>query len=437
MGSYIKFIFCLSIGLLAMPLKAQETFKQSLDSTMMIIGDQQYLTLQTTNQNPGDFLFEILDTMVWFQTIDKGSWNAKDLIQERKILFTVFDSGYFKIPALGIFQKMDSMQALGNPLFIDVQYPIDSVSALRPIKNIEETEEPYRFLYLAGIGILVLFGMLFVLWQFFKADQMKPEEFHIQVERKIWEKCLDDLYALEAKKLWQQNLVKPYYDELNLILRNYLFYGMKIPALEYTSAEIMETIADQYPDLKGVDTLKECFTNSDLVKFANANPNFSVNEKWMQFAIEFVRLNKELSEKVLEEKRLHWRALLGETIAAQFENPMESVPLLWIQVYDNKRMQEFSLIQYLLIRKSFKLPESWVQMHLSKTGLFYRWQHTILNISNHKFIQVLLFLFVLPFISIFLPFIFILSIWKKESLFSRGIFSISKNQKLVLNKEIK
>ena len=168
-----------------MPLKAQETFKQSLDSTMMIIGDQQYLTLQTTNQNPGDFLFEILDTMVWFQTIDKGSWNAKDLIQERKILFTVFDSGYFKIPALGIFQKMDSMQALGNPLFIDVQYPIDSVSALRPIKNIEETEEPYRFLYLAGIGILVLFGMLFVLWQFFKADQMKPEEFHIQVERKI------------------------------------------------------------------------------------------------------------------------------------------------------------------------------------------------------------------------------------------------------------
>ncbi|MGB4969578.1 MAG: hypothetical protein WBO31_08605, partial [Saprospiraceae bacterium] len=117
--------------------------------------------------------------------------------------------------------------------------------------------------------------------------------------------------------------------------------------------------------------------------------------------------------------------------------PMESVPLLWIQVYDNKRMQEFSLIQYLLIRKSFKLPESWVQMHLSETGLFYRWQHTILNISNHKFIQVLLFLFVLPFISIFLPFLFILSIWKKESLFSRGIFSISKNQKLVLNKEIK
>jgi len=418
-------------------LSAQNTFRQKLDSTVMLIGDQQQLSIYTDQATLGEKPFEILDTLHWFQILDKGNWQSKDQIFERKIRFTVFDSGYYRIPVLYGSGIPDSNGYAGNPLYLQVNYPADSLSILRPIKDIEQTDNPNRLLYLIVLGSLLLLGMLFVLWQFFRADKMRPIYFQPALEKKAWEKSLDALYELKEKKLWQQNKVKEYYDELNHILRSYLANGLKLPALESTTSEILDSISDSGLELEQFGELKQCLAQSDYVKFANAIPDFSANEQWMEFAFAFIRNNKELSERILEEKRMHWTALMGQKAASQFEFPFDNVPDVFIHTYSSTNVEQLELIQNLLIKHRFELPADWLKLHYRESGIFNKWHHSLLKISENKFVQVLLLLFVLPFISVFLPFLILMGIWKKEAIFSRGVFALSKNNKLMLIKEIK
>lgn len=434
MKHLLRIVLGLVPGIVAIPLSAQIEFSQKLDSIAMLIGDQQHLTLTTSDRQIGENPFAILDTMPWLQIIDKGNWIQKDRTYERKILFTVFDSGYFVIPALGLFHEQDSFLHFGNPLALEVNNPTDSLNILRPIKDIEETQSEFRFLTLIILGILLISGMLFILWMFFKADRIKPSVIHVPQEKKIWEQCLQSLKDLESKQLWQNNRVKEYYDELNLILRTYLSSGLNIPAIENTSSEIIEYIQKNKTEIKDWELLRECFRESDYTKFANRIPSGEQNTKWIQFAVEFVKSNKDLSELILEETRVHWKSLLGETLAGQFDNPLETVPNELIQLYNKNKLGHLELFHHFINSLNFQLPEDWIKWHLMHTGIFYRWQINILNISKHKFIQVALLIFVLPFITIFLPILVLISFWKKQDLFSRGVFGLSSKNKLVLRK---
>lgn len=432
MKQIIQLIFCFSMSIWVTGPNAQVSFTQKLDSLHMLIGDQRNLILTCSDNILGEEPFAILDTLSWFHIVDKGKWTTKDQGVERKIVFTVFDSGYFSIPPLGLFPAKDSVYALGNQLHIEVNYPSDSLNILRPIKSIEETESKFRYMYLIIIGLIFIAGMLFVLYQFFKADRVKPAVIQLAREKKIWETCLQSLDELESKKLWQNQKVKEYYDELNLILRTYLSSGLKIHALENTSSEIIDFIQKEKPEINNWELLRDCFKESDLAKFANVLPSAERNEKWLTFSKEFILTNKELSELILEETRVHWQALIGESMAAQFENPFETVPDELIQLYKNKNAGQLELLHHIIGRIQFQLPEDWIKWHEMHTGIFYRWQLTILNISKNKVAVVAIFLFILPFITLFLPFIAMISIWKKQDIFSRGIFGLSGNNKLVL-----
>ena len=417
-----------------MQLNAQFVFAQKLDSISMLIGDQQYLTLATNEKDIGENPFTILDTMSWFHIVDKGNWTLVNRSYERKILFTVFDSGYYTIRPLGILPDKDSILQLGNPLSIEVTNPSDSLNILRPIKSIEETKTEFRYFTLIVLGILLIAGMLFVLWLFFKADRIKPSVIYLPLERKIWEQSLQSLYELDEKKLWQNGKVKEFYDGLNLILRNYLSAGLKVPALENTSGEIIDFIKTSRQEIKDWEVLRDCFKESDFAKFANMVPLSEKNLHWFDFAKQFVKENADFSESILEETRMHWLALLGESMASQFESQIETVPSELLQLYDSTNLGKIELLHQLINRSAFQLPESWIKWHEMHIGVFFRWQFNILSISNHKVIQLLLMIFVLPFITLFLPFVWLVSIWKKQDLFSRGVFGLSSNNKLVLRK---
>ena len=88
---YLKKITLLFVWSIAsLQPNAQPVFVQKLDSLSMLIGDQQHLTLITSDKQIGENPLMILDTTSWFHIIDKGSWIPKDQNFERKILFTVF-----------------------------------------------------------------------------------------------------------------------------------------------------------------------------------------------------------------------------------------------------------------------------------------------------------------------------------------------------------
>lgn len=114
-----------------------------------------------------------MDTISWMEILEKGRWEQlSDKSYERRIRFTVFDSGQYLIPAFRVYYKNDS--AVSNPLQLDVSFVPDSLQQLRPIKDIIETEAPdYIPYYLIG-GILVLLGMLFLLYLFLKQTALHP-----------------------------------------------------------------------------------------------------------------------------------------------------------------------------------------------------------------------------------------------------------------------
>ncbi len=409
---------------------AQIQFFQKLDSTSMLIGDQQHLSIVCSDPQTGDKAFTVLDTLSWLYIVDKGNWLKKEPLYERNILFTVFDSGYFTIPSL---IHLDTLNKLGNPLYLKVDYPADSLQVLRPIKSIEETTNPSRLWLGILIGILFIAAMLFVLWQFFKADRIKPGTIQIPSEKTVWQKSLDDLAELESRQLWQNHKIKEFYDVLNHILRNYLSAGLKIPALENTSQEIIDYILKNQIQLDHVAELSSCFRDSDLVKFANYQPATEKHRVWMEFAIEFIKSHAKLSEKILEDNRITFIALLGDTLGNQFEQASDTVPDELIHLYHSSREnRSLELVHHFINKTYFELPEEWVKWQEVHTGSFYRWHLNILGIAKHKFIQLVILLFVLPFIALFLPFMWFISKWKKQNLFARGVFGLSKNNKLVM-----
>ena len=78
--------------------------------------------------------------------------------------------------------------------------------------------------------------------------------------------------------LWQNNKIKEYYSELTEIVRGYIERELKVPALERTTDEIIETLTD-FKSSQSITTsketikkLKELLEESDLVKFAKSKP---------------------------------------------------------------------------------------------------------------------------------------------------------------------
>lgn len=93
-----------------------------------------------------------------------------------------------------------------------------------------------------------------------------------------FEEAIERLQKLDEKLLWQNNEVKKYYSELTEIIRSYIEKELKIPALESTTDELIDTLAD-FNDAKTIETskdvikkLKELLQEADLVKFAKSKP---------------------------------------------------------------------------------------------------------------------------------------------------------------------
>ena len=117
--------------------------------------------------------------------------------------------------------------------------------------------------------------------------------------------ALQRLNELDGKQLWQKNKIKQYYVELTDIVRTYIERELKIPALESTTDELMETIGDfntssslNIPN-ETVDKLNNLLKDADLVKFAKFKPLVNDIELHRNSAGEII---DELHPKVIVEE---------------------------------------------------------------------------------------------------------------------------------------
>lgn len=197
----------------------------------------------------------------------------------KKYVLTGFDSGAFYIPQQQIFVR--NQAHLTDSLLINVAtIAVDTTKIKKyAIKGIKS--EPYQFNDFRSyiywiIGALILIGLLLYFFVFKKKKQEEIKE--IIPILSPFEEAIQRLNTLDRKLLWQNNKIKQYYSELTGIVRHYIERELKIPALENTTDELIETLTDLnevksiQTDTETIKKLKELLQEADLVKFAKSKP---------------------------------------------------------------------------------------------------------------------------------------------------------------------
>lgn len=269
-----------------------------VDTNKILIGDQINLHLKVTTKPPTEIILpELKDSLGKFEIVEIGKVDTQrtkdELVLNRKVTLTIFDSGYYFIPSLNIlYLKKDlnqyaSVQSDTIPIYIK-GIQVDTTKEFKDIKGIIEvpyTIWDYLPYILIGIGIL---GVAYIVYSLLR-KRKKTIELAEELKLPPHIVALKELRQLDAEKLWQKGEVKQFHIRLTGIVRKYIERRFEIPALEMISSEIIDGLSklDEI-DANLIQKLRRSFEISDLVKFAKFLPLPDENAYCLQVAFEFV-----------------------------------------------------------------------------------------------------------------------------------------------------
>ena len=258
---------------------AQQTpkVKAEIDTTNIRIGEQ--FNYKLTVDGIENVILPKLENLKGLEVVDSTKVDTikNQLIQ--KFVLTGFDSGAYYIPQQQVFIK--NRAYLTDSLLINVAtVAVDTTKQkLFPIKAIVDEPmvlddfKPYVWWVVLALAIIGLLLYYFV----FRKKKEEIEEVIIPA-LPPYEEAMEKLKELDGKLLWQNNQVKKYYSELTDIVRSYIERELKVPALESTTDELIETLSDFEKTETIVTTketiikLKKLLQEADLVKFAKSKP---------------------------------------------------------------------------------------------------------------------------------------------------------------------
>lgn len=226
------------------------------------------------------------DTM---KTDDEGI-----LLRSQVIRVTSFDSGGVFIPPVAFSFKNagtgKNVSVETDPLSITVfTVPVDTTQDIRDIRGIEYLPPDYTLCYIIAAALIILAVSAWLIYSWYKKKQLqKANEPAPAVIQPPHEVALEALQKLAEEKIWQQGLIKLYYTRLTDILRHYLEQRWMVQAMELTSDEIMSHSFVQLLNSQNAEDISRVLRQSDLVKFAKAEPLPSDNESMMLLSVRFV-----------------------------------------------------------------------------------------------------------------------------------------------------
>lgn len=290
------------------PALSQVTVQVKMDTSMMLIGDQTYVTLESTFPDTmrvdlpifADTIIDKLEILS-ISTIDTLLEN-KNIKISQKYLVTSFDSGWYVIPPLNFilnFPLADRIDTLHSvPVYFGVlTMPIDTANADAITDIKAPIEAPITFKEIApylgiGFGVLLLLFLAYLIYlkwtkkePLFVKKEKPKEPAHLVAFR--------DLDNLKTEKLWQRGLIKEYHSRLTEILRVYIEERFDILAMESTTDEIIDALKSSGQLDKELNQgLYTMLSRADFVKFAKANPLADENEQSLTFAYQFISKTK-------------------------------------------------------------------------------------------------------------------------------------------------
>ena len=273
MKKYILHIFLL---ISAIAFSQNPMVKAQIETSQIRIGEQFNLRI-SVNETENVILPKL--ELKGLEVIDSARIDTLHNMLIQKYIITGFDSGAFYIPQQQVFVKNQAF--LTDSLLVNVAtIAIDTTKIKKyPIKTIKA--EPYTlddfiiYIYIL-IAALAIIGF-WIYWFVIKKQKTEEEE---PTYRALppYDEAIYKLNELDEKLLWQNNKIKEYYSELTEIVRGYIERELKVPALEKTTDDILETLKD-FNEAETISTsketikkLKELLQEADLVKFAKSKP---------------------------------------------------------------------------------------------------------------------------------------------------------------------
>lgn len=292
----------------------------SLDTSAIMIGQQFRMNLKV--EQPANV---VVVWPVWKDTVAKGveivettktdtifSENKEKITFKKDYILTVFDSGYYRIPAFAFAatngNKTDSI--FTNPLFVRVERPeVDTTQAIRDIKSALEIPFDWReylphiLIGFSAVGLIAL-GVFFLL-RYIRKRREAQANVPVYVEPPLppSARALNALHELEEKQLWQRGKNKEYFTELTDILRDYIRDIYQVNAPEMLTDEILQHL--KFKEIEGGarQTLKAILELADMVKFAKVIPTTTENQESLNSAKRFVEETAPVIKPKKEEEK--------------------------------------------------------------------------------------------------------------------------------------
>lgn len=315
-----RFIVLLLSLLFVGRLSAQNIeYGVQLDTTYMLIGEQQRLTFRVKTDQPLRIQFPALrDTVVSGVEIVNGpvrdSVKAKDgsWLYEASYTITVFDTGVYIIPQMPIVVETDNYNNVLRTDSIGLvvnTYEVDQNKGNYDIVTTYNT--PWTFAEVLPYVLWTILALLVVgggVWLVRRYRSHKPIFHREEVVVPPYDTAIRLLNQLKEEKLWQAGRVKEYYTKLTDALRQYISGELGVAAMERTSFEIVRDMERcdkvEADDREALSALLE---TADFVKFAKASPLPDENGHNMDVAYQFVNHTNErikLSQQPAEEERV-------------------------------------------------------------------------------------------------------------------------------------
>jgi hypothetical protein len=312
----LKRSLALLLFALALPSMHAQTVsvKATLDSTVLLIGQQSLLHLEVSGPASLHYLFPTFpgDTLVkGIEILSRGKLDTVRMENDRielktDYLVTSFDSGLYYIPPVKILAGTDTVESNFMGLKV-MTFDVDTAKVeIFDIKGVAKPDFVLGDYAVAILTFLLVYILIIMLiWYILR------KKYH--VEKGVEESnvsllpphvvAIMELDRLRTEKLWKKGKNKEYYTELSDVVRKYIERRFQVNALEMTTEEILILFRKDRNTQSVYQNLRQILQTADMVKFAKTEPLESENELSIMNSYLFVNQTKLEEVKSLEEQK--------------------------------------------------------------------------------------------------------------------------------------
>ena len=274
----------------------------SIDSTMLMIGDQTAMHLSVTQEANERVEMPVFGETLQdgIEIVDRSAVDTTTLPDGRlqlsqELMLTSFKDSLFPVAPIAVVSGGDTFRTEPMALNVIQPFEVDSSLAITDIKDIETAPIYWwgilRWVLLA-LAVIGLFVGAYYGIQWYRKHFLKEEEvIEPELLRPADEVALEKLDEIKASKIWKDGKVKEYQTDLTDVVREYIGRRFDVHSTEKTSDETLQAMKPLLEkDL--FERLKSMLQLADLVKFAKWHTTPDENEQGLKTAYDFVNETK-------------------------------------------------------------------------------------------------------------------------------------------------